>query len=142
MYRKILVALENSVADKSLLPHVEQLAGLLGSELLLVHVADGWAARHFEQLKLAESEEMTSDRRYLEETAGRLRAAGLRVSFHLALGDPATGILKTAKAEQCDLIAMTTHGHRLIGDIIYGSTIENVRHRSDVPLLVVRASQL
>ncbi|MBI1841329.1 MAG: universal stress protein [Verrucomicrobia bacterium] len=142
MYRKILVALENSVADQSLLPHIEKLAGLLRSELLLVHVADGWAARHFEQLKLAESEEMKNDRRYLEETAGRLRAVGLRVSYHLALGDPATGILNTAKAEQCDLIAMTTHGHRLIGDIIYGSTIENVRHRSDVPLLVVRASQL
>ena len=141
MYRKILVALENSLADQSLLPHVEKLAALLHSELLLVHVADGWVARNFEQLKLVESEEMRNDRQYLEETAGRLRAVGLQVSFHLALGDPAAEILKAAKAEQCDLIAMTTHGHRLIGDIIYGSTIESVRHKSTVPLLVVRASQ-
>jgi nucleotide-binding universal stress UspA family protein len=141
MFKKILVALENTRADESLVPQVQRLALLLHSELLLVHVADGWVARNFNQLRLAESDEMKDDRRYLEETAGRLRAAGLQVSFHLALGDPAAEILKTATAEACDLIAMTTHGHRLIGDIIYGSTIESVRHKATVPLLVVRASQ-
>ena len=141
MFKKILVALENTRADESLVPQIEKLASLLHSELLLVHVADGWVARNFNQLKLAESEEMKSDRRYLEETAKRLRGTGLKVAFHLALGEPATEILKTANAEQCDLIAMTTHGHRLIGDIIYGSTIEIVRHKATMPLLVVRASQ-
>jgi nucleotide-binding universal stress UspA family protein len=141
MFKKILVALENTRADESLVPQIQKLATLLRSELLLVHVADGWVARNFNQLRLAESDEMKADRRYLEETAQRLRGAGLPVAFHLALGDPATEILKTAKNEGCDLIAMTTHGHRLIGDIIYGSTIENVRHRATVPLLVVRASQ-
>src|SRR5438876_4697625 len=137
MYRKILVALENGRADESLVPHITQLARQLGSELLLVHVADGWVARNFQQLQLAESEEMKTDRKYLEETAGRLRAAGLQVAFHLALGDPATEILKTADSEQCDLIAMTTHGHRLIGDLIFGSTIDEVRHKTSIPLLVV-----
>jgi nucleotide-binding universal stress UspA family protein len=141
MFRKILVALENSRADESLVPQIEKLASILHSELLLVHVADGWVARNFDKLHLAESGEMKSDRKYLEQIAARLRASGLEVSFHLALGDPATELLKTAKAERCDLIAMTTHGHRLIGDIIYGSTIESVRHRATVPLLVVRATQ-
>ncbi len=141
MYKKILVALENSRADESLLPHVTELAQQLHSQLLLVHVADGWVARNFNQLKLAESEEMKADRQYLKETAGKLRAAGLQVSVHLALGDPPNEILKTAAAENCDLIAMTTHGHRLIGDILHGSTIEQVRHKATIPLLVVRAAQ-
>lgn len=141
MYQRILVALENSRSDQALLPHVEKLATLLRSELLLVHVADGWAARHFDRLKLAESEEMKADRAYLENTAAKLRAAGLQVGVHLALGDPATEILKTADTGKCDLIAMTTHGHRLIGDIIYGSTIEQVRHKATVPLLVVSAAR-
>ena len=141
MYRKILVALENSHADQSLLPHVTELARRMGAELLLVHVADGWVARNFNQLKLAESEEMKADRAYLNEAAGNLRILGLTVSTHLALGDPATEILKTAVLEQCDLIAMTSHGHRFIGDIIYGSTINEVRHRTTIPVLLVRAEQ-
>ena len=141
MYKKILVALENSRADKSLLPHVEQLAKRLGSHLLLVHVADGWVARSYEQLKLAESEEMRADRRYLEESAEGLRRHGLSVTVHLALGDPPAEIIKTAAAENCDLIAMTTHGHRLIGDLLFGSTIHEVRHKTNLPVLLVRATQ-
>jgi nucleotide-binding universal stress UspA family protein len=140
MYKKILVALENSKADESLLPHVRELAQRLGSSLLLVHVADGWVARNFDQLKLTESEEMKADRAYLESTATRLRAGGLEVSAHLALGDPPREIIKTAQREQCDLIAMTTHGHRLIGDLIFGSTIHEVRHKTTVPVLLVRGA--
>ncbi len=141
MYRKILVALENTRTDETLLPHVTELAIRLGSRLLLVHVADGWAARNFSQLKLAESDEMKADRAYLDNTVAELRLKGLLVSAHLALGDPATEILKTAETERCDLIAMTSHGHRLIGDIIYGSTINEVRHRSSIPILVVKAQR-
>jgi manganese transport protein len=140
MYRKILVALENSRVDKSLLPHVAELARRMQSHLLLVHVADGWVARNFDKLKLAESEEMKADRTYLEQTAEQLRAEGLSVTAHLALGDPPTEILKTADAENCDLIAMTSHGHRLIGDLLFGSTIHEVRHRTSIPVLLVRAA--
>ena len=139
MYKKILVALENSRTDKSLLPHVAELAKRLHSRLLLVHVADGWVARNFNQLKLAESEEMKNDQKYLESTAARLRADGLDVATHLALGDPPQEIIKTAEREKCDLIAMTTHGHRLFGDLMFGSTIHEVRHKATVPVLLVRA---
>ena len=141
MYKKILVALENSKADQSLLPHVRQLAKLLGSHLLLVHVADGWVARTYDQLKLAESEEMRNDQRYLEEMAEQVRRDGLSVSVHLALGDPPREIVKVAEKEKCDLIAMTTHGHRLIGDLLFGSTIHEVRHQTAVPVLLVRAAK-
>jgi nucleotide-binding universal stress UspA family protein len=141
MYHKILVALENSRADETLLPHVRELAKLHGSELLLVHVADGFVARNYEQLKLAESQEMKDDRAYLESSAETLRTGGLTVDTFLALGDPAEGILKVAEDRQCDLIAMTTHGHRLLGDLLYGSTINEVRHKAQVPVLLVRAGK-
>lgn len=140
MYKRILVALENSRSDECLIPHVTEFAQKFGAELLLVHVADGWVARNFEQLKLRESEEMQDDRRYLEKVAKKLRADGIEVETHLALGDPPTEILKAASQEKCDLIAMTTHGHRLIGDLLFGSTIHEVRHRANVPVLLVRAS--
>ena len=136
MYRKILVALDTTPSDQELLPPITQLAILLKSELLLLHVADGWAARNFNLLNLAESEEMKEDMRYLEETAARLRSqTGLEVSVQLALGSPPDQILKIADSEQCDLIALASHGHRLVGDIIHGSTIEAVRHRARVPIL-------
>ena len=139
MYSKILVALENSPVDRCVLRHVKELAMRMQSELLLVHVADGWVARNFEKLKLTESEEMKTDREYLEKTAAELRSSGLKVRVHLALGDPPTEILKTAEAEHCGLIAMTSHGHRLIGDLIFGSTIHEVRHRTSIPVLLVKA---
>lgn len=141
MYHKILVALDNSRADQSLIPHVRQLAKLHASQLLLVHVADGWVARTYDQLKLAESEEMRQDKLYLEQTAENLRRDGLTVSVHLALGDPPREIVKVAASEHCDLIAMTTHGHRFIGDLLFGSTINEVRHATDIPVLIVRAAK-
>ena len=138
MYRKILVALDTTPSDQELLPPIMELATLLKSELLLVHVADGWVARNFDQLSLAESEEMKEDRRYLDETAARLRTeAGLEVSVRLAMGSPPDQILKLADSEQCDLIALASHGHRLVGDIIHGSTIEAVRHKARVPIFAV-----
>lgn len=141
MYRKILVALENGPADAALLPHIAQLARQVGAELMLFHVADGWVARNFEQLKLAESEEMRADREYLEARATELQANGISVSVKLALGNPPVEIVRASVAEKCDLIAMASHGHRLIGDIIHGSTIDRVRHETHTPLLVVRGGK-
>lgn len=138
MYRKILVALESTPTDQALIPVIIRLAALLKSELLLLHVADGWVARNFDQLNLAESEEMKEDLRYLEETAARLRTeTELTISTRLALGSPPDQILKIADSEKCDLIALASHGHRLVGDIIHGSTIDAVRHRARVPIFVV-----
>lgn len=138
MYKKILVALENSPADQSLLPHIEKLAQILHSQLLLVHVAEGWAARHYDELVLKDSEEMIQDRNYLEKEAQKLRSRGLEVGTYLARGEPSQEILSTASREGCDLIAMTSHGHRFLADLFLGSTIEEVRHASSIPILVVK----
>jgi manganese transport protein len=140
MYRKILVALDHSWADASLLPHVSQLARLTDAELVLVHVAEGWAARWGEQFNLADSREMQEDAAYLEEVAGRLRSDGLSVRAIAGRGEPYREILKVAREAGCDLIAMTTHGHRFVYDLLIGSTIDKVRHGSEIPLLIVRAA--
>src|SRR5262245_8877220 len=139
MYKKILVALENSSADQSLLPHVAELARRLGSHLLLLHVADGWVARNYDTLKLAESDEMRQDKAYLDAVAASLEAEGVQATAKLALGDPPEQILHAADTENCDLIAMTSHGHGFVGDLVLGSTIHTVRHRTTIPVLVVRA---
>ena len=141
MYKKILIALENGPADESILPHITELAQRFDSNLLLLHVADGWVARNFNQLELAESEEMKDDRAYLEKVASQLRAKKLEVTTMLALGDPPTEILRVAAGEECDLIAMTSHGHRFFGDLFHGSTITQVRHHTAIPLLVLRAKK-
>ena len=139
MYRRILVAVENSKSDQTILEHITRLAKLTGAELLLVHVADGWAARNFTQLELRESDEMREDRAYLEGLRQRLTGEGLVVKTKLAMGDPSTELVRTAQTEDVDLIAMTTHGHRFLADIVHGATADRVRHLVRVPVLLLRA---
>ena len=139
MYKKILVTLENSATDVAILTHVRPLAKLTGAELLLVHVADGWAARQLERLNLAESEEMRIDRAYLESVRDGFAADGIRAEAILLNGEPADEIVKVAEARGVDLIAMSTHGHRFVGDLIFGSTSHKVRHTVTIPVLLVRA---
>jgi nucleotide-binding universal stress UspA family protein len=139
MYRRILVAVENSPADHTILAHVTALAKLTGAELLLVHVADGWAARNFDQLKLRESEEMKSDRMYLDGLQASLESQGFKVETKLAHGDPATELIRAADEQTVDLIAMSTHGHRFLADLLLGATADRVRHLVKVPVLLLRA---
>jgi nucleotide-binding universal stress UspA family protein len=138
MYHRILVPLENTAYDEAILDHVARLARVCGASVLLVHVADGWVARNWRQLNLRESEEMERDRAYLDTVAARLAAAGIEVDAVLAGGDPSREIVQMAEREGCDLIAMSTHGHRFISDLLYGSVANEVRHRSSIPVLLVR----
>jgi nucleotide-binding universal stress UspA family protein len=139
MYRRILVAVENSPADRTILAHVRSLAALTGAELLLVHVADGFAARHFKDLNLRESEEIRADRQYLERVAAELAEHAIVTSTELAMGDPATELIRLARERNVDLIAMATHGHRLLNDLVRGTTVSRVRHEVTIPVLLLRA---
>jgi nucleotide-binding universal stress UspA family protein len=139
MYQRILVCLENSATDQHIVDHVKQLAAVCSATVLLIHVADGWAARNIKQLDLRESEEMREDRDYLERIAAEFVSAGVPAEALLATGDPPAEITAAADRERCDLIAMATHGHKLLGDVIHGSVATSVRHKSMVPVLLVRA---
>lgn len=142
MYEQILVTIENSPADETILDHVEALARLAGSRLVLLHVADGWAARHYQELNLRESQEMQEDRAYLQRLAAELEAKGFSVESLLGLGDPASEICRIASERNVDLIAMATHGHRGVSDVIHGQTVDAVRHKVTMPVLLLRAKKI
>lgn len=139
MYRRILVPLENGPTDRVILDHVRELSKFCGSEMVLIHVADGVVARNLQRLKLRESEEMRRDRKYLDGLVTQLEAEGLKAEAILAAGDPADEILAAADREKCDLIAMGTHGHKFFMDLMSGSVARDVRHKAVVPVLLVRA---
>jgi nucleotide-binding universal stress UspA family protein len=141
-YSRILVPLENTAYDAAIISHVRRLARACGASILLIHVADGWAARNMAQLDLRESEELKGDRAYLDRVAADLEQEGFTVDALLAGGDPVKEIIDAAEREQCDLIAMSTHGHRFIKDLLFGSVAESVRHRCTIPVLLVRGSRL
>jgi nucleotide-binding universal stress UspA family protein len=138
MYKTILIPVENRETDQTILRHIRPLARLTNAKLMLVHVADGWVARNYDELKLRESEEMKQDREYLMSLEQELRAEGFEVNSVLAMGEPSTEIIKLARTEPVELIAMSTHGHRFISDLLYGSTADKVRHNVDIPVLLLK----
>ena len=140
MYARILVPLEHSDYDDAILSHVSQLARLHKSTVVLIHVADGWAARNQQGLALRESAEMRDDRDYIEARRNDLEAAGVQAECVLAGGDPGTEIAAAAEREGCDLVAMSTHGHKGVQDLLRGSVANEVRHRTTVPVLMVRGA--
>ena len=137
MYKRILVPLDATACDRAILDHVKALAKIHGSTVVVLHVADGWAARRFG--KDAVSDEITRDMAYLEKVTTELEQADIPVTAELAYGDPKKEILKWVEDNHCDLIAMSTHGHRFVGDLLYGATASHVQHRVDVPVLLLRS---
>lgn len=141
MYKRILVPVEHTEYDEGILAHVRKLATSCGgSAIVLIHVSDGWAARNIKELHLRESEEMKSDREYIEAMAEALETEGFTVEALLAGGDPASEIAAAGERENCDLIAMATHGHRGLADVLRGSVAHELRHISMLPVLMVRGT--
>lgn len=141
MFKRILVPLEHSATDEAILAYIRPLASASHAALVLIHVADGWVARNIQQLDLRESEEMKEDFGYLDRVCSELRQDGFNVEAVLAAGDAAREIAAAADRERCDLIAMATHGHRLLADMVRGSVASELRHITSVPVLMVRAKR-
>jgi nucleotide-binding universal stress UspA family protein len=139
MYRRILIPLENSESDAAILEHIRPLAKLMNASLILIHVAEGYVARLQDQLNLEDSEEIRKDQEYIDARRDELAAEGFDVKSVLVQGEPVNEILAMADKEECDLIAMATHGHRFVKDFILGSVATSVRHRTKIPVLMVRA---
>jgi nucleotide-binding universal stress UspA family protein len=137
MYRTILVTVDGAPTDRAILDHVKQLATLAHSKIVLLHVADGWAARTYG--RDAVSREITEDTEYLKRLRAEFEAAGISAEAELAYGDPAKEIVRWVEQKGCDLVAMSTHGHRFLADLFLGTTASRVQHRIRVPVLLLRA---
>jgi len=137
MYDTILVTLDGTASDRAIIEHVKQLARLAHSRLVLLHVADGWAARTYG--RDAVSAEIREDTDYLRKVQGEFQAAGISAEAELAYGEPADEIIKWVNQRGCDLVAMSTHGHRFLADVFLGTTATRVQHRISVPVLLLRA---
>jgi len=137
MYKKILVTLDGTPTDQAIIEHVKQLAKLTDGRVVLLHVADGWAARTYGPD--AVSVEITEDTAYLDKVRKDFQAAGVSADAELAYGEPATEIVKWVEEKGCDLVAMSTHGHRFLADLFLGTTATKVRHSVSVPILLLKA---
>jgi nucleotide-binding universal stress UspA family protein len=137
MYDTILVTLDGTPTDRAIIEHVKQLAKLAGSRLVLLHVADGWAARTYGPD--AVSPEIAEDTAYLRKVREEFQSVGISADAELAYGDPANEIIKWIEQKGCDLVAMSTHGHRFLADVFLGTTASRVQHRIRVPVLLLRA---
>jgi len=137
MYNTILLTLDCTPTDRAIIEHVKQLAKLAQSHLVLLHVADGWAARTYGPD--AVSPEITEDTAYLEKVQKEFKSLGVTAEIELAYGVPYKEIIKWLRQNPCDLVAMSTHGHRLLADIFLGTTASRVQHSVSVPVLLLRA---
>lgn len=139
MYDTILVTLDGTPTDRAIIEHIKELATLAHSRLVLLHVADGWAARIYGPD--AVSPEIAEDTAYLEKVRSEFQSLGIPVEAELAYGEPAEEIIKWVQQKGCDLVAMSTHGHRLLSDIFRGTTASRVQHSISVPVLLLRAKK-
>jgi universal stress protein A len=137
MYKTILMTLDGTSSDRAIIEHVKELAKLANGRVVLLHVADGWAARTYGPD--AVSAEITQDTSYLKKVRAELQQAGVPTEAELAYGDPVTEIVKWVRQKGCDLVAMSTHGHRFLADIFLGTTASRVQHSISVPVLLLRS---
>ena len=137
MYDTILVTLDGTPTDRAIIEHLKQLAKLAHSHLVLLHVADGWAARTYGPDAI--SPEIAEDTAYLEKVRAEFQAIGIPTEAELAYGEPVKEIIKWVQRKGCDLGAMSTHGHRFLADLFLGTTATQVRHSVSVPVLLLKA---
>jgi nucleotide-binding universal stress UspA family protein len=137
MYNTILVTVDGTATDRAIIDHVKQLAEMAHSRVVLLHVADGWAARTYG--RDAVSREIAEDTDYLKHVRSEFENAGIHADAELAYGDPAKEIVRWVEQKGCDLVAMSTHGHRFFADVFLGTTASRVQHRIRVPVLLLRA---
>jgi nucleotide-binding universal stress UspA family protein len=137
LYKTILVPLEGTPTDRAIIDHIKLLAPAMQSRVVLLHVASGVPAKYHRTD--AAGKEVEESRAGLERVRAELAAAGISTAAELAYGDPVKEIVNWVQQKGCDLVAMSTHGHRFVADLFLGTTASRVQHAIRVPVLLLRA---
>jgi len=137
LYKTILVTLEGTPTDRAIIEHIKVLAPALQSRVVLLHVATGVPAKYHRTD--AAGKEVEESKAFLDRVLGEFIAAGIPAEAQLAYGEPAKEIVNWVLQNGCDLVAMSTHGHQLIADLVLGTTANRVQHNISVPVLLLRA---
>ena len=137
LYKTILVTLEGTPTDRAIIDHIKRLAPAMQSRVVLLHVASGVPAKYHRTD--AAGKEIEESKVFLGRVRDELTAAAIPTEAQLAYGEPAAEIIKWVQKNGCDLVAMSTHGHQLIADLVLGTTANRVQHSLSVPVLLLRA---
>ena len=137
LYKTILVTLEGTATDRAIIEHVKLLARAMESRVVLLHVASGVPAKYHGTD--AAGKEIEESKAGLEQVRAEFVAAGIQAEVELAYGEPVKEIVNWVRQNGCDLVAMSTHGHQFMADLVLGTTAIHVQHSISVPVLMLRA---
>jgi manganese transport protein len=136
-YRSILVTLDHTKLDTVALRHAAALAKTYGARLHLLHVEEGVVSQIYGEL--ASTAEVEQGRQYFEKLLESLHAGGVDADFEVVYAKSAPAeIIACAGRLKPDLVVMGAHGHRGLKDVVYGATINHVRHAVGAPVLIVQ----
>ncbi len=139
-YRKILVPVDHSDRDHDAISHAAALAQTHGATLYLIHVEEGVTSQVYGEL--SSTVEVREGAAYLERLTSSLRERNINAEAAiLHSNNPAMEIVRYAKSLEPDLVVMGAHGHKGLKDIVFGTTINTVRHDLTVPFLIVRSEK-
>ena len=137
IYHRILVPLDHTPLDRLAVSHAAAMAKLYGAELFLLHVEEGVTSQIYG--REASTAEVEAGEQYLERIAQSLRGQGITVETAISHSpSPTKEIVRYAREIHPDLVIMGAHGHGGLKDLIFGTTIDPVRHNLEVPMLIVR----
>ena len=134
-YQRIGVALDNKPTDKLILQHAIPVARAHKGALILIHVVEGVSSQVYGAN--AADLEAREDLAYLERIAGELAKMGIKAEVDLRHGSPPAELIAAVSAKQLDLMVLGGHRHRGLADLIFGKTIDPVRHKVPIPIMTV-----
>ena len=144
MYEKILVPLDGSKRAEMIRPHVRELAIRFQASVILLMVIEHTYTKGIGETLISISEKvfdtkLKESESYLDGIASKFRDKGIACKTLIVHGSVVESIIETAKNEEVDLIAMTSHGRGGLSRIFYGSVAAGILNRVDRPLFSVRS---